>query len=332
MTNGSVANSRLIHCITLLVIMMVSGNGFGQTYPNKAIRMLVGFGAGGPTDIGARLISNDISDRLGQPIVVENRPGAGGVIAMDALKDSPADGYTLSVFVLPSIVSGLVSGKTYDLSKDFTPLGTMWDSSFPILINPNVPFLAEVRNLTDLMAIIKEHPGKLFYSTSGYGSTGHLLGLRMAMKVGGEWTHVSYKGVAPASVDLVAGRIGILFSGFQNDKALIKEGKIRAVGVTGSRRPKNYPDTQTMREAGYPDLATTSWGGLAGPGSLPKSVSSRLAEELKTSMSKPVIIEKLDAASVGEPVWLSAEEMAARMVKDYQVFSKAISQSNLKPE
>ena len=308
------------------------GSAFGQqasNYPSKPIRLLAGFPPGGPTDLICRLIAEDMSPRLGQPIVVDNRPGASGMLAQDALKSSPADGYTVLVMAMPTMISTILAGKAFN-PKDYTPLGFMWDSSFVILANPHSPYLSEVRTLKDLVAVVKANPGKINYSSAGHGSTGHLLGVQLGLRNNMDWTHVSYKGAGPASIDLLAGRVGLLFSHIPNDTQLVQEGKLRAIGASGPYRSTVFPDAPSMAESGFPDLAVTTWGGLIGPAGMPKSIADRLSAELKTTMDKPEILAKV--ISTGAPRSGSARELTARMAKDYDYFSRAIKDGNIKAE
>jgi len=300
-----------------------------SSYPSKPIRLLVGFPAGGPTDLICRVVAEDMSPRLGQPIVVDNRPGASGMLAQDALKSSPADGYTVLVMAMPTMISTILAGKAFN-PKDYTPLGFMWDSSFVIWTNPHSPYLSEVRTLKDLVAVVKANPGKINYSSAGHGSTGHLLGVQLGLINHMDWTHVAYKGVGPASLDLLAGRIGVLFGGLTNDIQLLQEGKVRAIGVSGPYRYPAYPDAPSMAESGFPEIAVTSWGGLVGPAGMPKSIADRLSAELKITMDKPEVLAK--TASTGSPRSGSASELAERMAKNYDYFSRAIKEGNIKAE
>jgi len=308
------------------------GSAFAQqasSYPSKPIRLMVGFPPGGPTDLICRVVAEDMAPRLGQPIVVDNRPGASGMLAHDALKSSPPDGHTLLVMAMPTMIATLIAGKAFN-PKDYTPLGFMWDSSFVILANPHSPYLSEVRTLKDLVAAVKANPGKINYSSTGHGSTGHMLGVQLGLINRMDWTHVGYKGVGPASLDLLAGRIGVLFSGLPNDNQLLQEGKVRAIGVSGPYRSPAYPDAPSMAESGFPEIAVTTWGGLVGPAGMPKSIADRLSAELKITMDKPEILAKV--ISTGAPRSGSARELTARMAKDYDYFSRAIKEGNIKAE
>jgi tripartite-type tricarboxylate transporter receptor subunit TctC len=309
--------------------ILASVQVFAQTYPAKPIRMLVGYAAGGVTDSAARLIAEDISPRIGQPIVVENRPGASGQISHDSLKLSAPDGYTIELLTTPTIVATLVAGKAISASE-MTPIAMHYDGPFPILVSTSAPYMASVRTLKDLVAVVKANPGQVNYTSAGTGSTGHLLGAAIGLAADLQWTHVGYKGPSLAATDLLAGRISMVMTNMPNDIQLIKEGKLRAIGTSGLTRLSSY-DAPSIGEVGFPELAVTSWGGFVGPAGLPKNMADRLSTELKATLDKPDLIARLTVFN-SNPAYQSGEALSRRVREDIEKFSRIVKQANIKIE
>lgn len=317
---------------TTLIAGLMPAASHAQAWPSKPIRIIVGFAAGGTADLIARAVGNDMATRLGQPLVVENKPGASGLIALDLLRESPADGYTLEQFVTPTIVASILANKAVpNPATAFTPIGFLYEGGIGVSLNPAAPLMANVYTLKDLIAVAKANPGKVFYSSAGTGSTGHLIGAMLAAATGVEWTHVGHKGVAPATVDLMAGRIAFAMLSVPNDKQLVKEGKLRLPFVTSAEREAKNPDVPSMVEAGFPELVTTTWAGIIAPAGLPKPIADRLTAELKTTVSKPEIRAAI-VQTAPEARASTAEEFQRRYVKDYEVFARVIKVANIKVE
>ncbi len=317
--------------ITLLSLMTAAGNALGQTFPSKPIRAIVGYAAGGPVDVAMRAVGNDMSTRLGQPIVLDNKPGATGMIAFDMLRESPPDGYTVSPFATVTIVASILAGKAVpNPATAFTSLGYIYEAGIPFTLNPAAPHLANVRTLKDLVATARANPGKVFFSSAGAGSSGHLVGSLLAHSNGVEFIHVGHKGIAPATIDLMAGRIGFIMASVVGDQQMVQEGKLRVLATTAANRSAKYPDVPSMVEAGFPELVTTTWGGLIAPAGTPKAIADRLSMELKTSMDKQDV--RRVVLTMSEPRSSTAEEFQQRYVKDYDTFAKVIKTANIKVE
>ena len=309
----------------------VSSGAQAQAFPTKPIRVIVGFAAGGPVDVALRAVGGDMATRLGQPLVLDNKPGATGMIAFDLLRESPADGYTVSPFATVTIVASILAGKAVpNPATAFVPLGYIYESGIPFTLNPAAPFLANVRTLKDLVAAARANPGKVFFSSAGAGSSGHLVGALLAHSNGVEFIHVGHKGIAPATIDLMAGRIGFIMASVVGDQQMVQEGKLRVLATTAANRSAKYPDVPSMVEAGFPELVTTSWGGLIAPAGTPRAIADRLSTELKTSMDKQEV--RRVVLTMSEPRSGSAEEYQQRYVKDYENFARVIKAANIKVE
>jgi tripartite-type tricarboxylate transporter receptor subunit TctC len=300
-----------------------------QVYPSKTINFIIGFAAGGNVDLMARVAAEDMRTRLGQNIVVENRAGATGVIAWDAVRAAPADGHTITLFVAPTLNNFHLIAKPFDPEKDITPLGIMYNSSTPLIVNPASPFMENVRTLADLVAAAKSNPGKINYSSAGPGSLGHLFGERLKAVAGINYQHIAYKGIAPAASDLMAGTISFMFGGPNNGPALVKEGKLRAIAVTGAKPHIEYTMAPTIDKTPWPQLAATSWGGLASNGGTPRPIAERLAAEFRTTMAKPEVLEKI---KLFDPNYGPAEEFAKLIASDWKIWGEVIRQAGIKAQ
>jgi len=300
-----------------------------QAWPAKPIRMLVGYAAGGVTDSAARLLADDISPRLGQPIIVENRGGASGQLAHDALKQSAPDGYTIELLTTPTVVATLLAGKEMT-AGEMTGIAMHYDGPFPIIASTSAPFMASVRNIQDLIAVVKANPGKVNYTSAGTGSTGHLLAESIAQATGMQWTHIGYKGLGLAAADVLSGRVAVVMSNLPNDAQFMKEGKLRALGTSGLTRLPSY-DAPSLGEQGLGNLAMTSWGGFVGPRGTPSAVVLRLSQEFRTSLSKPDLVTKISAFNP-TPMYQGPDVLEQRLREDIQKFQQIIRRANIKVE
>jgi tripartite-type tricarboxylate transporter receptor subunit TctC len=298
-----------------------------QAFPNKPIRLLVGFPPGGGVDIVARLIAVDMSRSLGQPITVENRTGAAGNIATDVVAKATPDGYTLlmgntgSLSINPSLYGKL----SFNVQKDLAPVGLVASSPLLILVNAAQPD----QTLQALLADAKEHKGKLSYGTGGAGSISHLTFELLKIKSGADIVHVPYRGGAPAVTDLVAGQIPIVVEGVPIASPFIKAGRLRALAVTSAKRLAELPDVPTMSEAGYPDLTITAWYGLAAPAGTPAPIIARLNAAANAALKDPALRDKLaqqgSQAEGGTP-----EQFAALLQKELVRWAEAVRVSGAK--
>jgi tripartite-type tricarboxylate transporter receptor subunit TctC len=318
--------ARLLFAI---ILGALAGNLHAQDYPNKPIRMLLGYAAGGPSDLGARLFADSMAATLGQSVVVENRPGASGQIAHDALRASPADGYTIEFYATPTLLSSLLVAKPVSASE-IAHIALVYETSSAVLVNPAAPLMANVQTLKDLVAVAKANPGKVTYTSAGTGSTGHLSGAWLGIGEGIKWEHIAYKGIAPASVDVVAGRIPVMFGALTSDQQLVKEGKIRVVSTVGGRSAR-WPAAPSLAEAGYGQYSLTTWGGFAAPAGTSRASVDRLAAGVRSLFDKPELVARV-GIQLGDPRFQPGEVLERRMREDIENFTRIIREAGIKAE
>ena len=277
-------------------------------WPQKPIQLIVPFPAGGGTDIIARSVANRLAPRLGQPIVIDNRPGASGVIGTQAVAKAPPDGYTLVLGVTNTHAVNPTFFKSlpYDAQKDFQPVSLLAVGPHVLVVNANTP----AKTLPELVALIKSQPGKHTFASYGNGSTAHLLGemMREADKL--EYTHVPYKGIPPALQDLLGERVTLLYSTTAAALPHIKSGKLRALAITSEKRLDLLPDVPTMNELGRPDATLNHWYGVLAPAGTPMAIVDKLAREIAAVLQLPEIRETHEQAGVA-PTSSTPEQFAA---------------------
>jgi tripartite-type tricarboxylate transporter receptor subunit TctC len=270
-----------------------------DNYPNKPIKLVVGFAPGGPTDIVARLIGVEMEKRLGQPIVIDNKAGGGSNIgAAEAARGKP-DGYTLFMMTVAQTINPAVYSKlTYNTQKDFEPIALTMSSPSVLVVNPNVP----AKTASELVAWAKANPGKLTMASSGAGGSPHMAAELFKLSTGIEYLHVPYKGANPAMNDVLS---GVVLGGFKTATAAIpqiKAGKVRALAVAAPQRLAQLPDVPTMAEAGFPDINVTSWNGIVAPAGTPKAIVDKLNAVVNEVLKNPEVVaqfEKRAAVPVG---------------------------------
>lgn len=282
--------------VLLNTVFVTSGAHAQSTYPTKAIRLTVPFPPGGVSDAAARLVSEHLTKRLGQQVVVDNRPGASGNIAGQYIAQAEPDGYTfmLAFNGLITINPFVFTKLSFDTVKDFTPIGMIGDYPTIITVNPAV----EVKTLQELIAMSKSKPNGLDYGTSGNGSNEHLIGTLIVQRSGAKLVHIPYKGGGPAMLDAIAGHIPIGMSSVAGGTPHVKSGKLRPIAVSSAERWPSMPDVPTVVESGVPGVVVMSWIGLVGPAKMPVAVVDRLNKELNAALATPELREKLAALGV----------------------------------
>lgn len=301
----------------------------GQAYPSRPITLVIPQAPGGGSDTIGRYIAEKLKDRLGQPIVSENRAGAAGMLGAAAVKRAPADGYTMLLGAIDTIITPLVSrDPPIDGVADFAPVTLLTQSHNVWLVGPG--FQGET--LKDLVAAAKASPGKIDYASSGFGSMQHLGGAMLNAQAGIELGHVPYKGGPPAFADVIGGRVPAMISGFQGALPQIKAGKVRGLAVTGKQRSPALPDLPTVSEAlSLPDYEALNWQGLFFPVGTPQPIVDRIASEVKKILAEPETRDWL--ASVGyEPVGNTPAEFRTLIAADYKRWSEIIKAANIKPD
>jgi tripartite-type tricarboxylate transporter receptor subunit TctC len=323
--------ARPLRAVLVGALMSLSASAaLAQGYPGKVIRLVVPFPAGGPTDTAARIIGLKMSEGLKQPVIVENRPGASGMLGAETVAKSAPDGYTVMMLATPTLlVSHLTSRKGLDLFKEFTPIGAAYDLPIVMVVNPQI--MPDVTGLQQLIAKAKAKPGALNYTSAGNASFGHL-STELLKNLGQfDIQHIPYKGSAPAIQDLLGGQVPMMFSDMIAALPHIKAGKLRPIAVGSGKRVSFTPDVKTVAEQGFPGFDAAAWGGLLAPAGTPKEVIARLNKELQSVLAdKEVQAKMLNAGTVA--AYLPPEQMSERMRSDYERWGKVIRDNGVKSD
>jgi tripartite-type tricarboxylate transporter receptor subunit TctC len=298
-----------------------------QPYPSKPIRFVVPYPAGGPLDTVARLLAQKVGEGVGQPVVVDNKPGAGGNIGADLVAKSPADGYTILMGAVAThaINPTLYANIPYDPVKDFAPITQVASTPNVLVLNPSVP-AASVR---EFIAYAKANPGKLNFGSGSTGSAGHLAGELFKAMAGVEMTHVPYKGAAPAMNDLVGGQIQLMFDNLASSLGQVKAGRIKALAVTTAKRTPLAPDLPTVAESGLPGFDISTWFGVFAPAGTPRDALDKLHAQFARALAAPDVREKMLALGA-EPVGNRPEEFAAFIRSEAEKYARVIKASGAK--
>jgi tripartite-type tricarboxylate transporter receptor subunit TctC len=297
-------------------------------YPEKPIRFVVPYAAGGTTDLLSRAIAQRLAEALGQAVVPDNRPGAGGNLGADIVAKSPPDGYTLLMApVSPMAINVTLYGNkmSFNPEKDFAPVTLVAKVPLVLVVHPSVP----VKNLPELIALAKAKPGRLNYGSAGNGSSNHLVGEMLKTAAGIDLVHIPYRGGGPGMMALVAGQIDLLVGQVPTVQAMVNAGRLRAIAVSGATRSPALPEVPTMSESGLPGFDATAWYSIVVPTGTPKPIISRLHAELVKILKSPDIRERL--VSEGADVETSTpEELAAFVRSEIAKWSKAVRDSGTK--
>lgn len=267
-------------------------------YPDKPVRVVVGFSAGGTTDVIARIMAKELTQELGQSFVIENKPGGGSNIATDYVARATPDGYTvLFVAVTSAINQTLYKNVNFDLTKDFTPVALGAKVPNVLVINPQVP----VKSVQELVDYAKKNPGKLAFASSGSGTSIHMAGELFKQRAGIDVLHVPYKGSAPAITDLIGGQVQFMFDNMPSSWPHVQSGKLRALAVTTTDRSKSAPDLPTMQESGFEKFDVSSWFGMIAPAGTPPEVIEKLNAAMNKALDKPEVLKAYESlGAVGQ--------------------------------
>lgn len=318
--------NRLSRLLLLLIATAAAQPLYAQNYPNRGIRLIVPFAAGGSTDIIARTLGQKLTEAWGQPVVIDNRPGGSTVIGTDIVAKSAPDGYTFLVTPAPfTIVPSLADKLPYNPQTDFEPVTLINTTPLVLVVNPSVP----ARDVKELIALARANPGKLNFGSSGSGGSNHLAGELFNVVAGVKMVHIPYKGNAPALTDLVGGHVDIVFNGLTSAIALIKGGKLRALAVTSLKRSPALPDIVTLDEAGLKGFQAVAWNGLTGPARTPRDVVAKMTTEVARIVKTPELLERLRAEG-SDPVGSTTEQYAAFLRDEIAKWRKVIAFANLK--
>jgi len=316
---------RLAACLAFL---LAAAGASAQQWPSKPIKMVVPFPAGGPTDVMTRVLSEKLATALGQPVVVDNKPGAGGSIGSDFVAKSAPDGYTLVMATSSTHSIGPYLGKLpYDPEKDFTPIVYVGKATNILVVSPTLG----IHTLRELIDYAKKNPGKVNYATSGIGSISHLTSEMFASMAGVKIVHVPYKGTQLSMPDLMSGQVAMLFDSVLTAKPHIDAKRLVGLTVSSKERSNLVPDMPTMAESGMPGFDSWTWFGVFGPAGTPRAVVDRVNAELNRIVGDPAVRERL--AQLGfDTAGGSPAQFAAVVESEARKWSKVIRDANVKPE
>ena len=318
-------------CITSLLFMPIlfATNVVAQEWPSKPIRWIVPFPPGGAMDVMARALAEKSSKSLGQAVVIENKPGAGGNIGADFVARSDADGYTMMITSIGMATNKFLYPKlSYDPVKDFSPVSLIAIVPNVLVTNATQP---NVKTVSDVIANAKAQPGKLTYASAGNGSSIHLAGEVFTSMAKIDMQHIPYKGSNPAVTDLLGGQVNYMFDSITSAKPHIDAGKLRPIGITTSKRSKALPNVPTIAESGLPGYEVTPWFAVFVPAATPKPIVNKLNAALLDALKSPEIKAKFDGIGA-EPLGTSPDELAIYLNKEIERWGKVISTNNIKSD
>lgn len=319
--------SRLQICVGISVLVAAVAPTLAQPYPVKPIRWVVPFPPGGGADLTARALAPKLSEVLGQPVVIDNRPGSGGTIGVAIVAKAPADGYhlvtgqTATIAIAPAIYPKL----PYDPNKDFATVTQTTSASTVLVSHPSFP----ARNVGELIKLARSKPGEITYGSPGNGTVGHVGTelIKLAAKI--DMLHIPYKGAAPALSDLVGGQITFYLSSIPPATPLINAGRLKGLAVTGAKRTQSLPQLPTISESGLPGYVVENWNGVMVPAGVPKEIIARLNSELVRILASPEVRERY-AADGSEPAPSTPEQFATLVRSEIQKWGKVVSEAKVK--
>ena len=308
--------------------LLVATSALGQAYPNKPIRLMIGYAPGGSAEAGARPLARALEPLLGQPLVFEYRPGAAGGVAMEAIAKAPADGYTVYYFDSgPLTVAPHMAKVGYNITTSFTHLAHVCGTPSMLVVHPSTPF----RTVQDVIAISKKDKNKWSYGTSGVGGPHHLSGELFKSVTGADLVHVPYKGGGPAMTDLIGGQIPILFSSLGPSVGPVKGGRIRPLAVTSLTRSAAFPDVPTMDEVGLKGFDSTAWFGILGPAGLPQEVTQKWLQALQKVGADKAVADAVGATGCDLDIYSPAKTVE-RIKADFEKWGKVVKDANIRAD
>ena len=318
---------RLISMLLILSALTIpAARAQSAKWPSAPVRIVVAYPAGGPNDLIARAIGQQLTAAYQQPVIIENRPGASGTIGSEYVARATPDGYTLMLTATThSMVNALYDKLSYDADKDFTAITKVGQSSLVLVVNPELP----VRSVNELITLAKASPGKFAFASTGGGSTPHLAGEMFRLATNLDLIHVPYKGSAPAIVDLLGGQVQIMFETMPSAAPHIKSGKLRPIAVTTSTRSAEMPELPTISEAGLPGYEVSVWWGVVGPAKIPDTVAEQISQAVNKTLTTPEIRERFLKYSI-EPVGTSPNQFQVALQNDIKKYAKIIKDGNIR--
>ena len=321
--------TRVAGALCALGVAFLSNTALAQAFPTKPIRLVVPYPPGGTTDIVARSIGKGMQEALGQSVIIENKPGAGGNIGMDYVAKSAPDGYTLAVTSVSTLAIGasLYSKLPYDVIRDLAPITRIAAVPNVLVVNPSVP----ANSVRELISYAKANPGKLRFGSAGSGTTVHLAGELFKYMTGVDMQHIPYKGAAPAMVDLLAGRVDLMFDFLSSSLTQIKGNKLKALGVTGPKRSPLLPDVPTIAEAGVPGYEVYAAFGVLAPAGTPPAIIAKLNSAI-VKLVNSVEMKELLAKQGADPIADSPEQFAASLKREVAKWAAVVKASGARVE
>lgn len=305
----------------------VSRFAWAQSYPARPVRIVVGFSAGGPQDILARLMGQWLSERLGQPFIIENRPGAGGNIATEAVVRAPPDGYTLLLVGPPNVINATLYDKlNYDFIRDVTPVASLIQGPLVMVVHPSVP----AKTVAEFIAYAKANPGNVNMASSGNGTSPHIAGELFKMMTGIDMVHVPYRGAGPALTDLLGGQVQVMFTATPASIAYIRDGKLRALAVTTATRAEALPDIPTIGEF-VPGYEASGWQGIGAPRNTPSDIVGKLNRETNIALTDPKMKARL-ADLGGTPLAGSPADFGKLIAEETEKWGNVVRVANIKAQ
>jgi tripartite-type tricarboxylate transporter receptor subunit TctC len=314
-----------ISSLVIVAVVWMASPAAAQDYPSRPVKVIMPFGAGGPTDVFTRAIADELSKSLKQPFVMENRPGAGTIIGTDAAAKSPPDGYTLLMMsATQTTTETLAPNKPFKLMRDFVPVASVMSSELVMVVHSSVP----VNNVHEFIALAKSKPGVLNYASSGPGSNYHMAGELFKNLTGINIQHVPYKGSTQARNDIISGQVDMMFDSVPTMAQMIEAGRVKALGTTGKVRSSSLPNVPTLTESGIPHQATI-WLGVMAPTGTPQTIVNLLNAEINKILVRPevkVAWDKLGAV----PVAMKPDEFGAFVQSEIERWAQVIKANNIK--
>ena len=312
----------------LLACACVTGTALAQKYPTRSIRIIVPQPPGDPCDTFGRLLGQHMSERLGQPLVVDNRPGASGTIGLALAAQAPADGYTFACGQggNMSVIPHTMKNVPFDAMKDFQPVALIATNYLALVVSPTTPF----KNVAEFVKYLKANPGKVSFASNGEGAFMHMTTEVFRSFVGFEYVHVPFKGVAPAAAEVMSGRVDAAFGSFTGMYPFVTSGRVRLLGIAKATRAPNYPDLPTIAET-VPGFTSGGWFGFVAPAKVPKEIIAVLNREANAAMKRPDVRAKLE--SLGLEVWTESPEYLGDLMKsEYEKYGKVARDIGLVPK
>ena len=320
-------NARIGIQVVALLIALLAFDSHAQQFPSRPLRVLVPLAAGGGMDTVTRALGQHLGDSFGQSVVVDNRPGAGSLVALEILSDAARDGHTLMMISATTVIYPLLYKSRFDIVRDFAPVSQVTAQGYALVVHPSLP----AKSVLELVSYARANPGKLNYSSSGIGSPIHMTTELFQIATSTKMVHIPYKGMGAAYADLVGGRINLSFATIISSQPHVRSGRLRALAVTPAKRAPALPDTPTLAEAGVPGVVVVNWYGLIAPRDTPKAIVERVAAETIKAVRTPELTKRL-IADGSEGVGTKPAEFAAHIRAESEQWRRVIKQAGIRAQ